>query len=220
MKKRRESSHLEKVLNVWAIVLIIWSVYRAKFLTELPLWTDEFIAKPIVFILPVYIFIKKVEKTEFLQALDLKLHKSGKELLVGIALGLLVLASVILGYLRQTNLSLNALLGNVNYLYLLSISMATGISEEILSRGFVLKRLYEASKNMISASFFASVLFFFLHIPILFTTSDIGGFMLVRVMFADVVFSFLVSFIFIQRRSLIAPILIHAFYIFSLLILI
>ena len=50
----------QRALNLWAVILIIWSVYRAKF--RLPEWLDEFIAKPLVFILPVYYYIRKIEK--------------------------------------------------------------------------------------------------------------------------------------------------------------
>src|SRR3989344_3962000 len=48
----RSKSHTEKILNVLAIVLIIWSLYRAYFKTSLDPLIDEFIAKPLVFLLP------------------------------------------------------------------------------------------------------------------------------------------------------------------------
>ena len=62
---KQKTSPTQKALNVWAIVLIIWALYRAKFRTDLPIWFDEFIAKPAVFILPIYYYISRYEKKNF-----------------------------------------------------------------------------------------------------------------------------------------------------------
>ena len=96
--------------------------------------------------------------------------------------------------------------------YFAVIALASSFSEEILSRGFILKRLYEDSGNMISSTFIASFLFFFLHIPILFTNPNIYGVGLIQVMITDLVLSFTVSLLYLQRRNIIVPILLHAFY--------
>jgi hypothetical protein len=76
---------LQKALNVWALILIFWSLYRANF--QMPDWFDEFIAKPIFFILPVYFYLTKVEKVNFFSGLDWKLKTTGKNLLIGLAVG-------------------------------------------------------------------------------------------------------------------------------------
>ena len=60
--KERRTTPTQRALNLWAVILIVWSIYRAYF--KLPEWFDEFIAKPIVFVLPVFIYIKTVEKKE------------------------------------------------------------------------------------------------------------------------------------------------------------
>lgn len=206
-------THIEKSLNVWAIVLIIWSIYRAKFGTTLPIWFDEFIAKPIVFIAPVYWFIKNVEKTSFFKSLGFTKKNIYKELLIGLLIGLVFFSILFYGYSSKNgfaNLSISIVL----------FSLATSISEEILSRGFILKRLFDASKNIYSASFFTSILYFFLHIPILFTSESISGFLLLRLMTIDLFLSFAISLIFLLRKNIIVPIFIHAFYALSLWLLI
>jgi membrane protease YdiL (CAAX protease family) len=99
-------------------------------------------------------------------------------------------------------------------------ALATGISEEILSRGFVLKRLYEDSKNILTSSFFASILFFFLHVPILFTNIKLTGNLLLFFMVTDIILSLFNSFVFLIRKSLFLPIFIHALYNITLLLFI
>lgn len=211
-------SPTQKMLNVWAIILIIWALYRAYF--KLPDWFDEFIAKPVVFILPVFYYITRVEKKDFFRGIDFHVRTLGKDLLYGLVVGLFFIGTAVFAnYVKTKNLFVLgpfSVYPAVTVAYLMILSLATGVSEEILSRGFVLKRLYEDSKNIYTSSFFTSVLFFFLHVPILFT-SGITGNTLVLFMFTDLILSLANSFIFLQRRSIVVPILIHALYNFSLL---
>ncbi|OGK20557.1 hypothetical protein A3C23_05155 [Candidatus Roizmanbacteria bacterium RIFCSPHIGHO2_02_FULL_37_13b] len=211
---KKTVSTIQRVLNVWAIILIIWSIYRTKF--RLPEWFDEFIAKPIVFILPVFWYIKKYENKNFFDAIWFDFKKIFADLYLGISIGLIFAISAFLSNLiRSDGISLgNPIFSiGISKLSLFFITaLATGISEEILSRGFILKRLYEDSQNVFVASFNASILFFILHIPILFTNAKLSGSLLMIFMVTDLILSLANSFIFLQRKSLFLPILIHAFY--------
>lgn len=216
--KKKTTSPTQKALNLWAVILIVWSIYRTK--VAAPEWVDEFVAKPLVFILPVYFYIKNVEQKKFFPAIWLKTKKFADDLVLAFFIGLLfLLAAALSNFLKYGHLSFlsNLLPANFqNLLAILSLALATGVSEEILSRGFVLKRLFDESKNIFTSSFFASVLFFILHIPILFTNLELTGGLLITFMATDLILSLANSFIFLTRRSLILPILIHAFYNFSI----
>lgn len=182
----------------------------------MPEWFDEFIAKPTVFVLPVFYYIKIIDKKAIFNYLNLKL--TGKEifydLLYSLGVGFLFLVTAFAAsYFRTGKL---IFIGNLptfsEFSMIFFISLATGITEEILSRGFVLKKLYEESKNVLSSTFFASVLFFFLHVPILFANTKITGNMLIMFMATDMLLSMVNGFIFLQKRSLTIPIFIHAFF--------
>lgn len=210
----------QKVLNVWAIILIVWSFYRFKF--KLPEWFDEFIAKPLIFILPVWYYITRIELKPFFSAIDLKFNEK-KDYIVGIVIGLVFCTVALIGQLmRGQGLSL---FKNIQYsggglVLMILLPIATALSEEILSRGFVLKRLYSQSHNIYTASFYSSILFVFLHIPILFTNLNLSGNVLLFILASDFLLSLINSFIFIERKNLIVPILIHILYNFALLLLI
>ncbi len=209
-------STLQRVLNVWAIVLIIWSVYRTKLL--LPEWFDELIAKPLVFILPVYYSIKHFEQKPFFQQIWLKKKTILTDTYTGVFVGLIfIVAAFFSNYIRLGNLSFIEGVLNTNLVVAGILTLATAISEEILSRGFILKRLYEESSNMYSSSLIASTLFLVLHIPILFTIPNLSGSLLLLFLATDFILSLVNSFIFLDRKSLLAPILIHAFYNFAIL---
>jgi membrane protease YdiL (CAAX protease family) len=212
----KNPSTVQRVLNVWAIVLIIWSVYRTKL--ALPEWFDELIAKPIVFILPVYYSILRYEQKPFFQQIWLKKKTIVTDIYTGLLVGFIFLiAAFFSNYLRLGNVSFLENIFTTNLVLAGILTMMTAISEEILSRGFILKRLYEDSSNMYSSSFIASTLFLVLHIPILFTIPNLSGSMLLLFMTTDFILSLVNSFIFLDRKSLLAPILIHALYNFAIL---
>jgi len=213
-------SRLQKALNLWAVILIIWSIYRANL--KMPEWFDEFIAKPLVFVLPVLFFVKKIERLTLFNALWIDFKKLVGDFLLAVFIGVIFFSTAILAsYLKYKKILFPLLTIKIdNLLLLISIALATGISEEILSRGFILKRLYEDSKNILSASFLASILFFFLHVPILFTNIKITGNLLLFFMLTDLILSLFCSFIFLIRKSLFLPIFIHALYNITLLLFI
>jgi membrane protease YdiL (CAAX protease family) len=210
----------QKALNLWAIILIIWSVYRANL--HLPEWFDEFIAKPIVFILPVWYYITKIEKGKLLDGLWVNQKKIFSDILYGLGIGgIFFVTSVLANSIKLKKLFIfNSSIDFQTLLLIGLIALATAVSEEVLSRGFILKRLYEESKNKYTASFFASILFFFLHVPMLFTNVKITGNLLLLFMATDLILSLVNSFLFLERKSLVLPILVHALYNASLILFI
>lgn len=214
MKQR--ISPAQKALNLWAIILIVWAVYRANF--KMPEWFDEFIAKPLVFILPVYFYIKNIDKKNFLESILIKPKQITKDIILGLGIGgIFFTTAIFANFIKFHRLfSVDGTFTLKNILFIVVMALATGISEEILSRGFILKKLYDESKNIYTSSFFASILFFFLHVPILFTNAKIVGNILILFMATDLILSLVNSFIYLDRKSLVLPILIHAMYNISL----
>jgi len=213
---REKISSSQKALNLWAIILIVWSIYRIAF--KLPEWFDEFIAKPLVFVFPVYYFIAKIDKKKFLTEIWIKPNKFRKDLFLSIGIIIFFIATALLSnFIKYKKLILvRQTIGLSEVPLIILIVLATAVSEEILSRGFVLKKLYDESKNIFTSSFFASILFFFLHVPILFT-SKITGSLLLTYIITDLLISLINSFVFIERKSLVLPILIHALYNLSMI---
>lgn len=218
--KKEKISPLQKALNLWAVVLIIWSVYRANL--KMPEWFDEFIAKPLVFVLPVLFYIKKIENKKILNGLWLNFKNLIPDFILSLGIAFIFFVTAFFAnYIKFHQFFFINKFINDNQIFIISITaLATAISEEILSRGFVLKRLYEESANFLTSSFFASILFFFLHVPILFTNIKITGNLLLFFMLTDLILSLFISFLFLIRRSLFLPIFVHALYNITILLFI
>lgn len=178
----------------------------------MPDWIDEFIAKPLVFILPIYWLISRIEKKNFFEEVWFNSRKLLSDCGLGLALGgVFIISALFAQYVKIGTIDLSVMTSE-NMLLALAITLATAVSEEILSRGFVLKRFYEETKNPYLSSFNASLLFLILHIPILFTIPELRGTLLILFLTTDFILSLINSFIYLDRRSILAPILIHALY--------
>lgn len=218
---KRKISPTQRMLNTWAIVIIIWSIFRAHFKTELPIWLDEFVAKPLIFLTPVIYYIRTIEIKPIAQALWLHKKNWKEDVLFSVIVGAMFYASAAGANYAKYKTFLPPeprFLDTYALPLLLVVAIASSIWEEILSRGFVAKRLFEESKNIWTASLYSSILFFFMHIPILFTSKDITGYTILQVMTTDILLSFVITYLFIYRRSLLVPIIIHALYNISLYI--
>lgn len=215
---KSEVSTTQKMLNIWAIVLIVWSFYRATFKSDLPVWFDEFISKPLVFLLPIYFFITKSEKGSFLKGIGFTTKNIVTDILFGVGMGGVF---ILVAYFTRMMKGLPfppLLISSSSILWVFATVMAAAM-EQILSTGFVFKRLSEESKNIVRPLVISSLLFFFLHVPVLFGADKLTGSTLAQMMMLNTVLSLVTSIIFMLRKNIVAPILVHALYLLSLPIL-
>lgn len=203
---------IEWIFQFWAWQLLAWSLYRYFF--RLPEPIDEFLVKPLVFVLPVIVYVLKKERRS-LASVGLTLVNWKQSLLIGLGFGVLfggeaVLANIIKygGLVIQPS----AVVIEYGLPMVFFLSIATAFSEELLSRGFYFSRLYEATKNLVNAVVISTLLFVAFHIPILLTSLRFQGTTLVLFFMTSFVLGFANSLIFHRTKSLLAPVLIHLFW--------
>ncbi|MCX7996240.1 MAG: CPBP family intramembrane metalloprotease [Patescibacteria group bacterium] len=209
----------QRMLNVWAVVLILWAFYRYYFQNDLPIWIDEFVAKPLLFLLPVYYYVSRVELKPFWSSLGVTLRHWRFDLGLGVVVGTIFLIMGVLANLMQHGTVLSPkprFLDDFTPGFLVAVSFASAVWEELLMRGFQLKRLFEEKKMLFRPVLLNCFLYFFLHIPILFTSEQITGYMILQVLAMDVMFSLVVGLLFYPKRSVLLPVFVHFFYNLSL----
>lgn len=202
----------EPILQLWAWIALAWALYRYFF--RLPEWADEFIFKPLVFALPVFWFVLKKERRP-LSSLGL----TGKNLFTSIYIGLgfgfvFALEGIAANAIKYGKLQINPIAAFEQYgmVMLLTLSLATAFSEEVLSRGFVFNRLWEKTKNLPYASLVSTILFVLLHVPILVASHKLVGMALVLFFVTDFILGLANSLLFSSTGSLVAPLLVHIFW--------
>lgn len=202
----------DSVYQLWGWVLLIWSLYRHYL--KLPEWADEFVFKPLVFVLPVIWYVRKYEKRS-LDTLGLTWKNFFPSIYTGLGFGFLfAVEGFIANYLKYGEVRYNPLqtLAEYGVVPMLLLSLATAFSEELLCRGFLFTRIYESRKNLILAAGISALLFLLLHVPILVTTTKLVGVTLVVFIMTDIILGVANAFLMYNTGSLIAPILVHVFW--------
>lgn len=202
---------LEPVYSLWGWILLIWCVYRAVF--KFPEWTDEFIAKPLVFVAPVlwYVLVKEKRK---LDSLGLTTKNIFNSVYIGLGFGLVFAIEGLMAHMmKYGKFEVMPIAAFHTYgFFLIVISLATAFTEELLSRGFVFNRIYEKTKNLPYAATIGALMFVALHVPILATSNQLHGVTLILFFVTDVILALANSLLFSTTNSLVAPILVHLFW--------
>ena len=204
---------LEPIFQMWGWILLVWSLYR-YFLQGTPEWVDEFIAKPLVFVVPVLWYVYKKEKRT-IASLGITKKKFFSSFYIGLGFGVIfALEGLVVNALKYGSLQIQPIQSFVQYglISLLVFSLATGFTEELLNRGFLFGRLYEKTKNLGYAAFLSTTLFVLLHVPILVTSLKLQGPILVLFFITNFILGLVNSLLYFNTGSLVAPILVHVFW--------
>lgn len=212
MKKKNDAGSLTPVYRLWAWILLFWSLYR--YFLVLPEWVDEFIVKPLVFVGPVIWYMRTKERKS-LASLGLTTKGAFTSIYIGLGFGFVfALEGLAANAIKYGKLTIAPIAAFEQYglIMLIVLSLATAVSEEILSRGFLFNRIYEKTKSLPYASILSTLMFVCLHVPILVTSLKLQGLPLVLFFITNVVLGFANSLLFYNTRSLVAPILVHLFW--------
>ncbi len=217
MKKKAVKHHpqptsLDPIYQLWAWVLLAWSLYR--YFIKFPEWADELIFKPLVFAAPVLWYVTKKEK-RLLESVGLTGKNFFTSIYIGIGFGFVfALEGLATNAIKYGKIQINPIASFEQYglFLLLFLSIATAFSEELLSRGFLFSRIYEKTKSLPYASFLSTILFVLLHIPILVTSLKLHGTVLILYFLTDIILGLANSLLFFNTGSLVAPILVHVFW--------
>ena len=210
--KELKQKSTEWIFQFWAWQLLFWALYRYFF--HLPEWADEFVFKPLVFVLPVLVYVLKKERLS-LVTIGVTQKNLKRNFLFGLGMGVIFfLEGIGVNVAAHGSIQLQQLTATAEYSlgFLVLLSLATAISEELLSRGFLFSRLYNQTKRLWYSILLSTAMFVAFHIPILVTSLKFQGPTLMLFVATSVVLAVVNSIIFFQTKSLVTPILIHFFW--------
>lgn len=198
---------MKKVLPIYLTILVLWTLYR--FFFRLPEWVDEVLVKPIIFILiPLNLFhMRRLPGFE-------KRANVVNDMLLGIGLAFFFAFAAIYANIQKYGIFSSQPilpLAGTGIIFYLFLSLITSFSEEVFGRGMLFAGL---KKNMgvFSGALLSSILMMGFYIPIAFTVLGLSGITFTVYFFSIFLLSFVNCFVYENRKSLILPILIHAFW--------
>lgn len=203
---------LSRTYTIWGLIVIVWALYRAY--VHLPEWADELVAKPLVFLGPVFYYVLAKERRT-LATLGLIKAKFIRDVYLGLGFALLfTIEGIIANLAKYGGFSImpKIPLQSISLTAAAILALATAFSEETLIRGFFYTRLKEAYGNELRAMIIASLMYLLLLVPAILFLTHLSGTTLVIFVMTNLVMSFANTMIFNELKSLTVPVLIHAFW--------
>ena len=182
------------------IVFVCWLLYR--YFTRFPDLVDELLMKPLIWISPV-IYISFLKKFRF-KELGFKILSLRFFLLsavIGIGLTALQFLPLYFQFHKVPSIP-------PDFIILALATIGTAVSEEILFRGFIFKQLQKQFSTIIS-TLITSILFSFMHVPILIFIQNTAGINLISSLYIIFVSSLVFCLLYWYTKNLWSPIIAH-----------
>lgn len=189
-----------------AYILIVWGFYR--FLFKFPEEIEDLIIKPILWLVPVFILVRK-EKLG-LGSLGLTLKNLFPSIYLALALGVFfAIVGILVNFAKYKSVSFTAEIGETPFLTALLLSLATGISEEITFRGYIFNRVWHAFGSEWKANYLVSIVWALVHIPIAIFWWKLNLSGTVGILILITIFGIGSSYIFARTKNVASSIFLH-----------
>ena len=189
-----------------AYLILVWAFYR--FLFQLPDQVEELIVKPILWLAPLFWFLRK--EGFGISSLGITLKNLFPAIYLSIGLGVIFVGEGLLtNFLKYGGFHFGANLGSTPFMTSLGLSFITALSEETAFRGYIFSRLLISLKSELIANIIQTLLWTAIHVPIAFF---VWGYTLpqgIVYLFLTTIFGMGSAFIFGRTKNIAGPILLH-----------
>lgn len=208
----RQKPSLKLVFALFSFIFVIWTIFR-YFPEIFPVWVEELILKPIVWLLPTFWVVRKVEKESFV-SLGFSKKNIFKSLYWGIGLGIVfALEGFLTNIFKYRGLHLISLdYTFLGFLGTLGLSFVTALSEETVFRGYIFTRLWRLWRKEGLANIVSAFLFVLIHLPIGVFVLGYRPLVMLVYLFFVFIYGFASAFVFARTENLISSILLHVFW--------
>lgn len=209
MTKGKGLSSVESLKNaslLAAFLLIVWGFYRLIF--RLPEEIEELFIKPLVWLLPVFYFLKK--EGQGISSLGFTFKNLFPAVYFSLGLGFLfIFEALLINYLKYGSFNFAANIGDKPFFSALGISFATAFSEEVAFRGYLFNRVLLALKNEVAANLSTSFVWALIHVPVVIFVWKLDFSASIIYLFLTTIFGIGSAFVFARTRNIISSILLH-----------
>lgn len=214
IKKTTQDTHtatvyIKHITILATYLLVVWGFYR--FLFKLPEEIEELLIKPLVWLIPVYYFVK----TEGLglKSLGITTHRLFASIYLSLALGLLfAVEGLVVNMVKYGGFDFSANIGQHNLWVALGISFATAFSEEIAFRGYIFNRLWSVIKKEWLASAVTSLVWGVIHIPVAIFWWNLNFSGTLGYLILTTIFGLGSAFVFARTKNVFSSVLLHVFW--------
>lgn len=160
MRSKEKSIKYATILIVY--LFVVWGLYR--FLFKLPEELEELFIKPLSWLLPVYLLVRK-EKSA-LSSLGLTGRNMFPAVYLSLAFGaIFAIEGILINSIKHGTLNFSANIGSSLLITSIFLSFTTAFTEELTFRGYIYQRLKYALGGPVVANIMSSVAWGLIHVP-------------------------------------------------------
>lgn len=192
---------------LFVVLMVFWGLYR--FLFQLPEEVEELFIKPLVWLTPTLLLLKREHLG--LSSLGFSSKNLFPAVYFAISLGsLFALEGLLINYIKYGGaLNFAANLGERAFVFTLFLSLATAIPEEIAFRGFIFNRVWYATGKEWYSNLVTSLAWSLVNVPVAVFVWRMGAFETLLYLFLTFLYGMGAAFVFARTRNIVAPILLH-----------
>lgn len=202
----KKEKAIKNITLLSSYILVFWGFYR--FIVRLPVEVEELFIKPLFWLLPVYLLVKK-EKVG-LSSLGITSKNIFPSIYLSISLGiLLAIGGILVNLIKYSNFEFSANVGEGIFLYSFAISFVTAITEEITFRGYLFNRLLNTTNKEWVSNLIISTLWALVHVPISVFWWKFDPSVTVVYLSLMFLYSLGAGFVFARTKNIFSSILLH-----------
>jgi len=207
MQKKEQAIKHSTILATF--LLIVWGFYR--FLFKLPEEIEELIIKPLVWLVPVYLLVRREKRG--VSSVGITSKNLFPAIYISLILGILfAVEGVFINYVKYKGVDFSANLVSNSLFISLGISFATAVSEELAFRGYLFNRIWEAFGNEWKANLLTSVVWTLIHLPIAVFWWELNLAGVLGYLLLTLIFGIGSAFVFAKTKNVASSILLHIFW--------
>lgn len=205
-RKRQTLSDLHRVMWVYAVVFVVWGLYRLLLPTTV--WLEETVLKFIVFGLPAFWVVLHKENGR-LEDLGMTTKGLITSLYFGLIFGLwLAIFGNVVSFINNGSIGFNPQLTVTLFRDLMVLGLFTAFWEQLLFMGFMLPRVVNSLKQETWAILIVALLFALLHMPVQLAMGvDIGQILIRFALLFSLAYGN--GILYLRFRNLSAPVFAH-----------
>jgi len=187
-------------------LLIVWGFYR--FIFKFPENIEDIVIKPLLWLVPVAILVKKEKLGPKSVGLTSKNLFSSiySSLILGIVFAFVGMA---VNYAKYQSFNFTSNIGESPFFTALLLSLVTGFTEEVTFRGYIFNRVWHALNNEWLANLTVSAVWGLVHIPIAIFWWKLNLMGTLGTLILVTIFGIGSSYVFARTKNVTSSVLLH-----------
>jgi len=205
LAKKIKTDSLKEMLTFYAIILLLWTAYRIFF--HYNEGFDEFIAKPILWLIPLF-YLKKNILKETIKSLKINISYN---IFLGLSIGVVYFfLYTLFASFRFGPPAVNPDHLTIGKVFLqMLIALSTGYIEELVFRKYLLEEALLLYNDRFVANSFITILFTLIHLPIIIFVYKYSLLSTFSYLILLAISGFIYGLVYLKNKSLIASTATH-----------